>query len=707
MTWVKKHQYVIAASLLFTFYVAILLFASQSAFTSYDSYWHLKTGDDLLHKGLSPFIDHYSFTFPGEAINYHSETFQVILSFFVSLFGLSGGYTLVRALACTLFLFLVFRFYKEIKAPWPIIAMTLPYICLFFIFRFYHVRPELFDNLLVMATMILYVRAKDSFSNKHLIYIALLQLFWVNYHAAILGYIILFGLFIDKAIELFNQHEIKDKALNWGRWLGWGIIIFLVGFLNSNLEHPLYTVLSLSNEWSLTAELRPTSEFLPNSSFFNFFWLVSAYLVISLLAQKQWGFAFICALFAFKSWEMIRLVPTAGIVISSLMAISLNKINFKEFLLETKKSIKFLILGLGLIVTLTGTFLTAIDARTVHNLSNKEQFPNAIVPYLKDKHPEGGRVFNSLRYGGFLLYHLSPNFKVYIDGRINILYPLDFTKNYVRINNLKSSELLAQEIDRYDIQFVILPIKADMFSFANDSKRLFVEFVGENFILYSTKDNNFPISTRHMFYPMCWTNTQSSTASGEVTKAKEILSDDSALLPILKHLDKLKNSNNPEDFFEALDIEGIDSFYQQRLLAYIALKSGLNDKALEIFTAIQLKNSLDLLMMSYAYLNNKDFEKAEKLLILSTSESWSLYKKEDLSTDEKAIALALFDRLKSEHSLSNENDQRYKAFKQDLLQKNPRIKIPSTIIPQNNCPSLTSDIPSYLLRHQQLESYTP
>lgn len=696
MAWTKNNRHKIITYLLFSFFLALLLFASQSNLTSYDSFWHLKTGDDLLNKGLSPFIDHYSFTFFNMEIASPTIIFEIILSFFVSLFGFSEGYYLIRAFSACLFLFVTFKFFKEIKAPWPIIAITLPYITLFLLFRFHHVRPEVIDNVLIMLTLLLYIKAKNTFNNRNLTYIALLLLFWVNYHTAILGYIIIFGLFLDKAINLILK---KDDHLNWQHWLFWGAVIFIIGFINTDYNHPIISTLSFSKEWALTSEFRPTHELIPNSSFFNFFWLVSGYLCITLLLQKQWGFAFITCLFAIKSWEVIRVLPIAGIIISSLMAISLTKIDFQELFKKLKKYIQVIVIALGIIVSLTGIALVIIDSKNKKVQPNKADLPYAITPYLKNSHPEGGNIFNQLRHGGFLLYHLPENFKVYIDGRSNILYPLNFVKHFSKIYNSKSPELLSQEIDRYNIKFAILPLTPDVFTMAHNSKKMFVEFVGEHFILFSSQDNNFPISTSNLLFPMCWKQSHQQAVSNEYKIGNEILSENSALRPILETLHTLQKIDDYALYWEKLDVENITSEYQKRLLAYVALKSGYNEQAIKLFNSIKRKETLDILMMSHSHLKNKNFEKAENLLTFITSKPWSLLQKKDLSIDNKAIAIKLFEKIKKEHSLSDGNNAKYTIFKRSFYQENPNIKLPVSIPPQKDCPKFTSALPSYLQRY--------
>ncbi len=49
-------------------------------------------------------------------------------------------------------------------------------------------------------------------------------------------------------------------------------------------------------------------------------------------------------------------------------------------------------------------------------------------------------------------------FKVYIDGRTNILYPIEFTKRFAALYGSKDFSPVSDEIDSYNIEFAIYPI---------------------------------------------------------------------------------------------------------------------------------------------------------------------------------------------------------------------------------------------------------
>ncbi len=666
MEWLKNNHPRLITAAVFSLGFVILLYASFTQFVSYDAYWHLKMGQDLLSSGLSPRVDHYSFTFADQPIATLSYLFQVVLAVFVSGFGLSEGLQLIKIFSFSVLLLVVYLFYKKIKAPWPVIFITLPYIFLFLLYRFIHVRPEIFDSILIVTALILYIKAKESFSHRNLIYIALLQLFWVNYHVAILGYVIFFGLFLDKAVEMLGK---QPGDITWRRWASWGTVLFLIGFIKPDFYHPLFSVLNFSKEWAITSEHGLTHELIPNSSLFTLFWLISAYLVISMIVQREYGLALVAGIFAFKSWQMLSLVTLSGIVVIALLAFSLSKVDWLDFFKKVKPRIRFLVTTVGCLMAISGFVLATVEADKVNRKTNANDRPHSIASYLREKYPEGGNIFNRMRDGGFLLYQLPPGFKVYIDGRTNVLYPIDFVTRYADLYALQFGQQIVDEIDRYNIEFAILPIEMAMLPVANKMHPLSVEYVDKEFVLMSSRENNFPLSSRTLYFPMCWQESYQSALVAEFIKAKEILPADSVLVPLLNSLNELNESTSPAFFFNSVDTELLSSRYHQRLLGYVALELNFDKHAFDFFQSITNKETYDLLMMAYAALNYQNYDDAEKLVIIASSESWSILTDKELNYDEQAIASSLFEILKKHRPLTSDGEMQLVKMKgrQELM----------------------------------------
>lgn len=80
--------------------------------------------------------------------------------------------------------------------------------------------------------------------------------------------------------------------------------------------------------------------------------------------------------------------------------------------------------------------------------------PTSIVNYLK-QNPIEGKVFNSIRYGGYLIWHFYPDKQVFVDGRLIIRSP-EFFSGYLSILDNPDEFLTVARC--YGITHAILPI---------------------------------------------------------------------------------------------------------------------------------------------------------------------------------------------------------------------------------------------------------
>lgn len=88
---------------------------------------------------------------------------------------------------------------------------------------------------------------------------------------------------------------------------------------------------------------------------------------------------------------------------------------------------------------------------------NPSRFPVAAADFILRTKPEGqiqGNMYSSDQFGGYLIYRLYPQFKVFVDGRSDFYRQGAALDDYDKIANVKPqwSELL----DKYDIQWMTL-----------------------------------------------------------------------------------------------------------------------------------------------------------------------------------------------------------------------------------------------------------
>ncbi|MEM7158669.1 MAG: hypothetical protein AAF799_37860 [Myxococcota bacterium] len=77
-------------------------------------------------------------------------------------------------------------------------------------------------------------------------------------------------------------------------------------------------------------------------------------------------------------------------------------------------------------------------------------FINALPEEL---HPQGA-LFNEFGLGGFIIFHLWPRHRVYIDGRTDLVYPASFVEHYSRVLHEHGS--FAKEVQERELEWVFV-----------------------------------------------------------------------------------------------------------------------------------------------------------------------------------------------------------------------------------------------------------
>lgn len=78
------------------------------------------------------------------------------------------------------------------------------------------------------------------------------------------------------------------------------------------------------------------------------------------------------------------------------------------------------------------------------------RFVQGLPPELRPR----GNVLNEFGYGGFIIFHLWPEHRVYIDGRTDLVYPASFVERYVQC--LHDGRAFAEEARQRELEWVWL-----------------------------------------------------------------------------------------------------------------------------------------------------------------------------------------------------------------------------------------------------------
>jgi hypothetical protein len=141
-------------------------------------------------------------------------------------------------------------------------------------------------------------------------------------------------------------------------------------------------------------------------------------------------------------------------VFTGLFILNYNLTNMPLFLAGRKLKTVGVAISIGILLSLSTLHANVLlKCRGLEGLS-PFRVPDGAVEYLK-ANPIPGNCFSGDRYGGYLLWKLYPQEKVFIDGRFTIRTPTVFNEYFDVLDNPGKFDSL---VLKYGITHVLLPI---------------------------------------------------------------------------------------------------------------------------------------------------------------------------------------------------------------------------------------------------------
>jgi hypothetical protein len=406
----KYFEYLALAALLTTFFG---FFAVKV--WDIDFWWHIAAGRDILENGAIPSVDPFGVY---DANNVWGQTIlksqwlgQVLLYSIYRWFDLDGV-ILFRAGVLTLCLAIIYLRCRIATTNNP---FSLPITALsgFAILLHTGERPQLFSFLYLSLIFLLL----DSFmrsGKRWLLYcVPLVMLLWSNTHGgAVLGEVAL-GLFgagyvVENRLAAgrFNTPETRLMLLVVG--LSAAVLVFAPnGF--TTFKHIIALesnpIRDITSEYASTWSLWPTTLYywvfvgvalLSLPGFFNKIYLKQGIVVLAIGMISVTGF---------------RYIPLFVLLAAPYVAASLNRMLSWARLPAAAINLSVLVVALAFLGY--GFKQEKVFQRGVQ----EQRFPSGAVAFIK-ANKLGGRMFNTMNWGGYLIWNLSGTTTVFVDGRM-------------------------------------------------------------------------------------------------------------------------------------------------------------------------------------------------------------------------------------------------------------------------------------------------
>ena len=408
----------------------------------------------------------------------------------------------------------------------------------------------------------------------------------------------------------------------WLKWLLWGVVVVAVGFINPGLDHPIIAALSFDETWkTLILEYRSSTMYLKDIAIYILL-LISLVTVFMVGLKKQFGLLIVCIVLGYNALTVSRMVAPGGIVILTIFAWKACEINLTVFISRYEKHVQNFYKFLLISIVIASVFAIVSKSRSYMRENRiATPFPADVVDYMVEN-DINGRIFNEYKAGGYLIYRLSPKSKVYIDGRTEILYPVDHFNKY--LNAVSSAHELHAEIKAYGINLALLTNSHENFSLIKNTGDMNLDFVGNRYSLFKTEQANFPLLGTILANPSCFDSKMTQGLANEQTKAIELLPSNSWLSPtLIAYIVDYSTAFNKEAFLSSQVIDSSWTSTKIRLTAYWALTWELNTMAYNLFSKLEDSGFTDYLGAAFSQLKMNDWSKAERVLDIATRVSGS------------------------------------------------------------------------------------
>lgn len=432
------------------FAMIFVLSLRQATHLDPDLWWHIKAGEQIVLNQSVPHVDNFSYTKQGAEWVAHEWLSEVLIYELFRAFGLVG-LTIVFSTMVTAVLFITYlrchgRPYAASIATLLAASASSP---------LFGVRPQMITLLFAgIYIAVLEKYARKGYS-KSLIWLIPMMLLWVNLHAGFALGLGLVGLYI---VSLFLDGlvpRLRPLAL---------VLLSCIAIVPINpngfrmYSYPIETITSSSmaafiEEWA-------------SPDFHKLMYLPLALLMLATFAvltlstnRAKKGELFLVLVTCFAAMRSVRHIPIFALVAAPVFANHLwdmvtNRGWDKWFTKPEKRlgafnsAVNLLLLALPFILIVFRLWHFAAHERSYEEIRN----PVAAVDFLqKERLP--GPIYNRYGWGGYLIYRLYPDYRVYIDGRADV-YGDDFFAQTMNVyDGLEDADRL---LDNYHVNTVLI-----------------------------------------------------------------------------------------------------------------------------------------------------------------------------------------------------------------------------------------------------------
>jgi hypothetical protein len=436
-----------------------------------DYFWHLKTGEYIVTHGALPVGDVFSHTHFGQPWVLHEWLFEVVLYCIFAGLGPLG----VKLLTSTLTVFSLGVIYALLRrlAVAPAVALTVIITAYIPLQIGVAPRPQLVTYLFFACFLYVLLNYKYCQTTRYLFALPALMIVWVNAHGGYVAGIGLTGLFTVcewTSYWISSGHDAEKKRRLVRLTLA-AIATVLASLINPYfLQHWLYPFQVMGMD--VTRDIMEWQS--PNfhdSLGKVYLVLVLAFFVSYIYAARKPDVTELllpCFLIV-AGFTSMRHIPLASLAMATFTGIALSRettaglavlwhrtgiARFYKRWIGGGKQLEqgqYLLNWIMLLTIASGMLIYYPISQAKGEEAINELLPVKAVNFVLEN-GIAGNLLNDYGYGGYLIYRLSPERKVFIDGRAD-MYGDKFSKDFIDIYS--GNPGWREKFESFSIDYVI------------------------------------------------------------------------------------------------------------------------------------------------------------------------------------------------------------------------------------------------------------
>jgi len=439
----------------------LCLFEGQRLLNDGDTGYHIRAGEFILNSLTVPRHDMFSFISPALPWTAHEWLAEIIMVLIHRAGGLTGVvsfFALLIAGTFHLYLTLLRRDKGNIYLAMLLMLLVIATAKIHFL-----ARPHIFS----LPIMVVWYFLLDRYQYQDLdrLYaLPLLMLLWVNLHGGFVVGLFLIGVYLmGNLVRLFNsQNEIRQQAATKVKKL----VMVLLACLAASLINPIgYRILLFPFKLvSDTYIMDHVSEFMsPNfhQPYYFKYMLLCVIILFAATREKMNVIELVLIVFFVNmSLYSARYMPIFAIFSAPIILRRCNHLADQS----SNKAINFLkrsadrvasmdASAQGLVWPTAAIVMVAVmvaSGRTGFTFDEKTK-PVEAVRFLQTE-KISGNMFNNDEFGDYVIYSSYPQYKVFIDGRLD-MYGAKQLKEYYKVVNIERD--WEQVLEKYRIDWIL------------------------------------------------------------------------------------------------------------------------------------------------------------------------------------------------------------------------------------------------------------